>query len=63
MGEGTLMFTGIVTDVGAVASAKTLPEGVRFRIETSYDPETIAIGASIACAARRRHGEDRCPRG
>ena len=50
MGEGTLMFTGIVTDVGAVASAKTLPEGVRFRIETSYDPETIAIGASIACA-------------
>ena len=44
------MFTGIVTDVGRVASASPLPEGTRLRIETAYDPETIAIGASIACA-------------
>ena len=44
------MFTGIVTDVGRVASAAPLPEGIRLRIETAYDPETIAIGASIACA-------------
>ena len=43
------MFTGIVTDVGKVASAKPLPEGVRLRIETAYDPATIAIGASISC--------------
>lgn len=44
------MFTGIVTDVGAVASTKPLPEGVRLRIETAYDPATIAIGASISCS-------------
>jgi riboflavin synthase len=50
MGEGDLMFTGIVTDVGTVSSAKPLPEGVRLRIETSYDPASIAIGASISCS-------------
>lgn len=44
------MFTGIVTDVGRVASVKPLAEGVRLRIETAYDPATIDIGASIACA-------------
>ncbi len=44
------MFTGIVTDVGTVASATPLPEGVRLRIETVYDPATIAIGAAISCA-------------
>jgi riboflavin synthase len=44
------MFTGIVTDVGAVANVKSLDQGVRLRIETGYDPATIAIGASIACA-------------
>lgn len=44
------MFTGIVTDIGKVASTTPLPEGVRLRIETVYDPATIAIGASIACS-------------
>ena len=44
------MFTGIVSDIGKVASATPLPEGVRLRIETAYDPATIEIGASIACA-------------
>ncbi|KQZ98514.1 riboflavin synthase subunit alpha [Mesorhizobium sp. Root157] len=44
------MFTGIVTDVGTVAAVKPLKEGVGLRIDTAYDPETIAIGASIACA-------------
>ncbi|TIS12208.1 MAG: riboflavin synthase [Mesorhizobium sp.] len=42
------MFTGIVTDVGTVASVKPLSEGVGLRIDTAYDPETIAIGASIS---------------
>lgn len=42
------MFTGIVTDVGVVASATPLPEGVRLRINTAYDPAGIDIGASIA---------------
>lgn len=44
------MFTGIVTDVGTVSEARPLPEGVRLRIETAYDPATIDIGASISCA-------------
>lgn len=43
------MFTGIVTDVGTVASVKPLKEGVGLRIDMAYDPETIDIGASIAC--------------
>ena len=43
------MFTGIVTDVGTVASVKPLREGVGLRIDTAYDPQTIAIGASISC--------------
>jgi len=50
MGQEALMFTGIVTDVGSVSSIKPLAEGVRLRIETAYDPSTIDIGASIACA-------------
>jgi len=50
MGQENLMFTGIVTDVGRVASVKPLPQGVRLRIETAYDPATIDIGASISCA-------------
>lgn len=43
------MFTGIVTDVGTVAAVRPLREGVGLRIDTAYDPETIAIGASISC--------------
>jgi len=50
MGERRLMFTGIVTDVGTVASIRPLDQGVRVRIETAYDPASIAIGASISCA-------------
>ncbi|MBO6719397.1 MAG: riboflavin synthase [Rhizobiaceae bacterium] len=43
------MFTGIVTDIGTIASVKPLPEGARLRIDTAYDPGTIDIGASISC--------------
>ncbi|PDQ20662.1 riboflavin synthase [Mesorhizobium sanjuanii] len=43
------MFTGIVTDVGTVAAVRPLREGVGLRIDTAYDPETVAIGASISC--------------
>jgi len=44
------MFTGIVTDVGEVA-AEEGSQGTlkRLRIHCSYDPATIALGASIAC--------------
>ncbi len=44
------MFTGIVTDLGAVMDA--VPGGgaaARFRIRTAYDMDGVAIGASIAC--------------
>ncbi|TDT75062.1 riboflavin synthase alpha chain [Litoreibacter halocynthiae] len=42
------MFTGIVTDVGAVTRLKQ--EGdLRARISCAYDPNGIDIGASIAC--------------
>lgn len=45
------MFTGIITDVGEVAAVTLLGGGgVRLRIVTAYDPDTIALGASIACA-------------
>lgn len=44
------MFTGIVTDVATVEALETLPEGIRLRMKTSYDPKTIDIGASIAHA-------------
>jgi riboflavin synthase len=44
------MFTGIVTDVGTLRRRTELPQGLRLRIETEYDPKTIAIGASMACS-------------
>ncbi len=44
------MFTGIVTDVGEVVSVEGGQGSVkRLRIHASYDPATIAMGASIAC--------------
>ena len=42
------MFTGIITDIGTIASVEKRGD-TRARIETSYKPESIAIGASIAC--------------
>lgn len=43
------MFTGIVTDVGTVRSAEQRGD-LRLKIGTSYDVETIDLGASIACS-------------
>lgn len=44
------MFTGIITDVGEIAAVEQRATGVKLRIATAYDPDGIAIGASIACA-------------
>lgn len=44
------MFTGIVTDIGKVETVRPLDKGVRLRIATVFNPATIDIGASIACA-------------
>jgi len=43
------MFTGIVTDLGTV-TAREARGDTHFRIRTSYDTGSIAIGASIACS-------------
>ncbi|MEC8629339.1 MAG: riboflavin synthase [Pseudomonadota bacterium] len=42
------MFTGIITDIGVVKSL-TQRGDLTARIGTSYDPDGIALGASIAC--------------
>jgi riboflavin synthase len=45
------MFTGIITDVGEVTAVEPRAEGLaRLKIACSYDPDTIDIGASIACS-------------
>lgn len=42
------MFTGIITDVGEVVSITPRETGVKLTIATAYDPDGIALGASIA---------------
>ena len=43
------MFTGIITDIGSIIS-RTQRGDTRFEIGTQYAPDTLAIGASIACS-------------
>lgn len=43
------MFTGIITDIGEVTAVIGADER-RLAIATTYDPDTIPIGASIACS-------------
>lgn len=44
------MFTGLVSDVGRVQSVSGTDRLRRFRIASGYTPDTIALGASIACS-------------
>jgi riboflavin synthase len=45
------MFTGIVSDVGEVLDVEEKADGLRrLTIASGYDPQTIDIGASIACS-------------
>lgn len=44
------MFTGLVSDVGEIAAVETHGDLRRLRIHSAYQPESIALGASIACA-------------
>jgi riboflavin synthase len=39
------MFTGIVSDIGTLLAR----DGTRLRIDSSYDPASLSLGASIAC--------------
>jgi riboflavin synthase len=41
------MFTGIVTDVGRLLRAEDRNDGRNLRIGTTYDPQSIDLGASI----------------
>lgn len=43
------MFTGIVTDLGKVRTLSG-SDILRLEIETSYDLESVDIGASVACS-------------
>jgi riboflavin synthase len=43
------MFTGIVTAIGTIASCEERGD-LRLRIACPFDPDKIALGASIACA-------------
>jgi riboflavin synthase len=43
------MFTGIVTDLGKVLSVEGAP-GRRATLRTAYPPESLPLGASVACA-------------
>jgi riboflavin synthase len=45
------MFTGLVSDVGRIVAAEGDPATLRrYVVSSSYGPETIPLGASIACA-------------
>ena len=44
------MFTGLVSDIGRVAAASSGDNLRRFRVESAYEPGSIALGASIACS-------------
>ncbi|HEX3939765.1 MAG TPA: riboflavin synthase [Xanthobacteraceae bacterium] len=45
------MFTGIVSDLGELLEVEEKAEGLRrLKIACGYDPDSIAIGASIACS-------------
>lgn len=43
------MFTGIVTDIGIIASVETQGD-LRVRVSTAYDVATVDLGASISCS-------------
>jgi riboflavin synthase len=47
----TSVFTGIINDIGEVLEINEQAQGLRrLSIACSYDPETISLGASIACS-------------
>lgn len=45
------MFTGIISDIGEILDVEEEAEGLRrVTVACGYDPDTIDIGASIACS-------------
>ncbi len=51
MSEVESMFTGIISDLGEVIDVKEQADALRrLSIACSYDPDSIDLGASIACS-------------
>jgi riboflavin synthase len=51
LSDGEAVFTGIVSDLGDILEVNKQAEGLhRLNIACSYGPDTIDIGASIACS-------------
>jgi riboflavin synthase len=51
LNEGKVVFTGIVNDLGEVLEIEEKADGLRrLTVACGYDPQTIDIGASIACS-------------
>ncbi|KAA6205867.1 MAG: riboflavin synthase [Candidatus Tokpelaia sp.] len=44
------MFTGLITDIGVVTARSPIAGGLHLRLATHYPAQSLAIGASIACA-------------
>src|SRR5262245_56533950 len=45
------MFTGIISDIGEVTAVEPREQWLaRLTITCGYDPDTIGVGASIACS-------------
>ncbi|WP_455478318.1 riboflavin synthase [Bartonella sp. B10] len=44
------MFTGIITDIGCVEDIQSLKQGIRLKISTHYELDSLEIGGSIACS-------------
>jgi riboflavin synthase len=45
------MFTGIITDIGEVIAVESRAQGLaHLTIACGYDPDSIGVGASIACS-------------
>ena len=47
----TVVFTGIINDIGEILEVSEQADGLRrLSIACGYDPDTIEVGASIACS-------------
>jgi riboflavin synthase len=55
------VFTGIIADVGRVAEIATPSGMTRITIESAYDMDTVAHGASIACSGACLSVVDKAP--
>jgi riboflavin synthase len=51
LSESDTVFTGIINDIGEVLEVSEQAQGLRrLSVACGYDPETIQLGASIACS-------------